>query len=79
MCFRDINFITHMKTLPLIAFLAALGAFLFSPVNFEFAMSVLLTLGVASILTTDYRERRPLVARTRVTAAQKRSALPLAV
>ena len=68
-----------MKTLPLVAFVAALVAFVFSPVNFEFAMSMLLTLGVASILTADYRQRRPLVARGRVSAPAKRSALPLAV
>jgi|GEM_PF-3032961 hypothetical protein len=68
-----------MKTLPLIAFLAALVAFVFSPVNFEFAMSVLLTLGVASILTADYRKRRPLKVPVRAGVARKRSALPLAV
>jgi hypothetical protein len=68
-----------MKTLPAIAFLAALVAFVFSPVSFEIAMSILLTLGVASILTSDYRQRRPLVAKVRVGAPAKRSALPLAV
>ena len=78
-CYRGINFFKSMKTLPLVAFLAALGAFLFSPLNFEVAVSMLLTLGVASILTTDYRERRPLVAMASVPAPTKRSALPLAV
>lgn len=70
-----------MKTLPLIAFVAALGAFLFSPMSFELSISLLLTLGIASILISDYRSRRPLVARAQVAASagQKRAPLPLAV
>ena len=68
-----------MKTLPLVAFLAAFGAFLFSPLSFEVSMSLLLTLGIASILTSDYRTRAPLVARACATVARKRTALPLAV
>lgn len=68
-----------MKTIPAIAFLAALVAFLFSLVSFELSVSALLTLGIVSILAADYRVRRPLVARAPTGVPRKRSPLPLAV
>ena len=50
-----------MKTLPALAFIAALFAFLFFPLSFEVAGSVLFAAGFAAIAFYDYsRNARPL-------------------
>jgi hypothetical protein len=50
-----------MKTLPAIAFLAALGALLFSSLSLEFSASLLFATGILTILAADYaRPKTPL-------------------
>ncbi len=50
-----------MKTLPAIAFLAALGAFVLSPLSFALGGSLLFAAGVVAIALGDYaRPARPL-------------------
>jgi hypothetical protein len=70
-----------MKTLLISALLAAAIAFVFAPISFEVATSILLALGLGSILTLDYA-RRTSVLQTRTTALasceQRRSTLRLA-
>ncbi len=46
-----------MKTLPAIAFIAALGAFVLFPLSFEIGGSLLFAAGVASIVFSDYSRR----------------------
>ena len=50
-----------MKTFPLIAFLAALAAFVLSPLSFEISASLLFAAGIVCILMNDDdRPRRSL-------------------
>ena len=49
-----------MKALPILAFLAALVALVFSSLPFELASSMLFVAGFAAILAADYT-RRPLL------------------
>ena len=72
-----------MKTLPLIAFLAALAAFLFAPVSLEISCSLLFAAGFLGILISDYHRpvRPPATGRTLVSfapAAPRAPALGLA-
>ena len=54
-----------MKTLPALAFIAALVAFVLLPVNFVATVSALFGAGLAAILISDYRRGlRPLKLRT---------------
>ena len=46
-----------MKTLPAIAFIAALGAFFLFPLSFEIAGSALFAAGFAAIACCDYSRR----------------------
>ena len=46
-----------MKTYPIIAFLAALVAFVFSPLSFEVAGSILFAAGFGCVLIGDYSRR----------------------
>lgn len=43
-----------MKTYPIIAFVAAFLAFVFSPLSFEIASSLIFTTGLASVFLFDY-------------------------
>lgn len=50
-----------MKTVPILTFLLALGAFLLSPLSFEISTSLLFATGFAAIALSDYGRRvRPL-------------------
>jgi hypothetical protein len=50
-----------MKTLPILAILAAPGALLLAPLSFEIATSALFAAGFAAIVIFDYsRKVRPL-------------------
>lgn len=50
-----------MKTLPVAVLLAAASAFLFAPISFELAGSILVTLAFGAILAADYaRSQRVL-------------------
>ena len=61
-----------MKTLPAIAFIAALAAFFLSPLNFETAVSLFFAAGISTIMIVDYSKScRPLAVRA--------AALPVAV
>ena len=57
-----------MKTLPALAFIAALAAFLLFPLNFEIAGSILFAAGLATIAFCDYARSYPPL---RVSAAAK--------
>ncbi len=58
-----------MKSLTVIALLAALSAFAVSLLSFEVAVSVIFALGFALILAGDYaRASRPLLAEAAVAA-----------
>jgi len=46
-----------MKTLPALAFIAALVAFFFLPFDFETGLSALFGAGLATILISDYSRR----------------------
>jgi hypothetical protein len=65
-----------MKTLPALAFAAALVAFVFLPVNFVVTGSLLFAAGLASIIVADYGHvRRPIGVQARarrLLAAQAR-------
>ena len=51
-----------MKTLPSLAFIAALVAFVFLPLNFVVTGSLLFAAGLTAILVSDYgRSPRPIV------------------
>ncbi|HWA87845.1 MAG TPA: hypothetical protein VG710_16560 [Opitutus sp.] len=50
-----------MKTLPLLAFLAALAAFLFAPITIELAGSLVFAAGLACVFVADYARRASLV------------------
>jgi hypothetical protein len=51
-----------MKTIPALAILAALAAFIFFPLSFELSLSLLFATGFAAITFADYtRTRRPLM------------------
>ena len=54
-----------MKIYPVIAFIAAFVAFVFSPLSFEIAGSLIFTTGLVSILLFDY-SREPALANRRV-------------
>jgi hypothetical protein len=56
-----LTFITAMKTLPALAFIVALAAFILFPLRFEIAGSILFAAGFAAIIVSDYtRTLRPL-------------------
>jgi hypothetical protein len=58
---------TSMKTLPSIAFLAALVAFVLSPHNLAMISSLLFAAGIVSVFVADYsRTLKPLTIRTNV-------------
>ena len=62
-----------MKSLPSLAFIAALVAFVFLPVNFVVTGSLLFAAGLATIVVADYgRSYRPLM----VPATPRVAALP---
>ena len=46
-----------MKSLPAIAFIAALGAFVVLPLNFEIGGSALFAAGFLAIMISDYSRR----------------------
>jgi hypothetical protein len=48
-----------MKTFPLISSIAALVAFVFSPLGFETSVSLLFTVGLAGVLLHDYTREAP--------------------
>lgn len=50
-----------MKTLPILAFLAALAAFLFAPITIELAGSLIFGTGLACIFAADYTRTVRLV------------------
>ena len=50
-----------MKTLPALAFIAALAAFILSPLNFETTVSLLFTAGFAAIVIFDYSRSHRLL------------------
>lgn len=74
-----------MKTLPAIAFLAALGALLFSSLSLEFSASLLFATGILTILAADYARPKAQLALLELAAAgngagsAQRSHLRLAV
>jgi len=53
-----------MKTLPVIAFLAALAAFVFSPLSFEVAGSLLFGTGLLCMIAADYGRGAEAAVRT---------------
>jgi len=58
---------TSMKTLPLIASLAALVAFVLSPHNLAMISSLLFSAGIVSVFVADYtRSLKPLTTRAAV-------------
>jgi hypothetical protein len=63
-----------MKTFAALAFITALFAFVFLPVNFIVAASVLFGAGLTTIMISDYsrvyRPLRPMPARVRVETSQ---------
>ncbi|HVU26061.1 MAG TPA: hypothetical protein VHE13_18155 [Opitutus sp.] len=50
-----------MKTLPILAFLAALAAFVFAPITVELAGSLIFASGLACIFAADYSRQLTLV------------------
>ncbi len=46
-----------MKFLPAVTFIAALGVFVFCPINFEIAGSALFAAGFLAIMISDYSRR----------------------
>jgi len=74
---------TSMKTLPTIASLAALVAFVLSPHNLAMISSLLFAAGIVSVFVTDYtRSLKPLTIRATVVnfprPGRRASALELA-
>ena len=65
-----------MKTLPIIAFLAALAAFLFAPLNIEITGSLLFAAGLLCILVEDYGQATRSLTRREPLAAFPYSARP---
>jgi hypothetical protein len=63
-----------MKTLFPVSFVSALVAFLIFPVNFEVAVSLLVTGGCMAIAVVDYAQtRRPRLVPARVTVTSSRN------
>ena len=58
-----------MKTLPVFAFLLALGAFVFFPVSFEIGGSLLVAGGIVAIAFSDYSRRTRVLALPAVAGA----------
>jgi hypothetical protein len=54
-----------MKTYPIIAFIAAFVAFVFSPLSFEIASSLIFTTGLACVFLLDY-SRKPVREKSRL-------------
>jgi hypothetical protein len=64
-----------MKTLPVIAFLAALAAFVLLPISFNLAATLFFVTGITPILIADYtRPLRPLraVSASKVAVSRER-------
>jgi len=62
-----------MQTLPILAFTAALAAFLPLPVDFGVAVSILVAAGLAAIVFSDYSRRaNPLPSRAPAAAVAAR-------
>ena len=68
-----------MKSLPALAFIAALAAFVLLPINFAVAGSILFGAGLATIAFSDYaRIARPTYARRIAVGAMRSERLGLA-
>ncbi len=72
------SFFNAMKTLLNLAFLAALGAFLFSPLSLELSLSLLFAIGLGTITIADYTGTRAARWRTAPLAQASTNARPSA-
>jgi hypothetical protein len=61
-----------MKTYPIIAFLATLVVFLFGPISFELAGSLLFASGLACVILADYSSATPKLVRERRISHRRR-------